>query len=80
MKSFQLSQYDFELPERLIAQKPADPRDESRLLVLDVKNKSWSHHLFKDLPQFLSEGDLLVANNSKVMKARLLGHRLRHEI
>lgn len=68
--------YDFELPESLIAQTPAVPRDSSRLLVVDRASGKISHRVFTDLPEYLDAKDLLVANNTRVMKARLLGSRL----
>ncbi|MCM2278672.1 MAG: tRNA preQ1(34) S-adenosylmethionine ribosyltransferase-isomerase QueA [Oligoflexia bacterium] len=74
-----LEDFDFSLPERLIAQRPAEPRDASRLLVLDRASGTIEHRFFRELPGFLDSRDLLVANNSRVLKARLLGHRLRPE-
>ena len=68
--------YDYVLPPELIAQNAVEPRDHSRLLVLDRKSGKISHHHFHDLPQFLDSNDLLVANNTRVMKARLLGKRV----
>ncbi len=67
--------YDFHLPPELIAQTPAKRRDESRLMVLDRKAGTIAHHTFTDLPEFLSAGDALVINSSKVIRARLLGTR-----
>lgn len=71
-----LSDYDYALPEELIAQQPAEPRDSSRLLVIHRRQQRWEHQRFGDLPEFLDSNDLLVANNTKVFKARLLGQRL----
>ena len=68
--------YDYELPADRIAQTPAEPRDSSRLLVLDRVAGRRSHHHFYDLPAFLQPGDLLVANDSRVRPARLLGRKL----
>jgi S-adenosylmethionine:tRNA ribosyltransferase-isomerase len=76
---FDLNAYDFVLPENQIAQKPVEPRDSSKLLVLDRKKGSWDHRRFYELPEFLDSNDLLVANNARVLKARLLGNRLREE-
>lgn len=73
-----LNDYDFELPEKLIAQQPTRPRDASRLLVLHRQSGLIEHKTFKDLSLYLREGDCLVANNSRVIKARLLGQRLLH--
>lgn len=69
------SDYDFELPPELIAQTPAQRRDESRLMVVDRTAGMIRHHAFKDLPGFLSPGDALVVNSSRVIRARLLGTR-----
>jgi len=77
--SFSLSAYDYELPEELIAQRAVEPRDSSRLLVVHRERGVWEHRKFLDLPEYLDAHDLIVANNSRVMKARLLGHRLREE-
>lgn len=67
--------YDFDLPPELIAQTPAQRRDESRLLVLDRAAGTITHRKFTDLPGYLSAGDALVLNSSKVIRARLLGTR-----
>lgn len=66
------SELDYDLPEALIAQRPADPRDSSRLMVVDVKSGKISHHVFHDLPGFLRPGDALVLNETKVIPARLI--------
>lgn len=65
--------FDYRLPEELIAQKPASPRESARLLVLDRKKDEIQHRFIKDLPDFLRAGDVLVVNVSKVFKARLQG-------
>lgn len=65
----------FELPQELIAQEPADPRDSARLLCLDRAGEAISHRVFRDLPDLLNAGDLLVVNNSKVLPARLIGEK-----
>ena len=70
------SDFDFYLPEELIAQHPLEKRDSSRLLTLDKNTGAIGHHHFYELPQFLRPGDCLVLNNSRVLPARLLGHRL----
>ncbi len=69
------SELDYELPETLIAQRPASPRDSSRLLVADAKTGAISHHVFRDLPRFLGPGDALVLNETKVLPARLIVRR-----
>jgi len=66
----------FDLPEELIAQTPIVQRDASRLLVLDKVSGAWEHRHFYDLPGYLRTGDCLILNNSRVLPARLLGHRL----
>lgn len=66
----------FDLPEELIAQTPIAQRDASRLLVLDKESGAWEHKHFFDLPGYLCAGDCLILNNSRVLPARLLGHRL----
>ena len=66
----------FDLPEELIAQTPIAQRDASRLLVLNKENGAWEHRHFFDLPGYLRAGDCLILNNSRVLPARLLGHRL----
>jgi S-adenosylmethionine:tRNA ribosyltransferase-isomerase len=73
---FSLSDYDFDLPESQIAQFPATPRDSSRLMVIDRAKGSWEHRTFRDLPELLNSGDVCVANNTRVMKARLPGRRI----
>jgi S-adenosylmethionine:tRNA ribosyltransferase-isomerase len=65
------SELDYELPEDLIAQSPAEPRDASRLMVVDVRRGTIAHHTFRDLPRFLLPGDALVLNETKVLPARL---------
>jgi S-adenosylmethionine:tRNA ribosyltransferase-isomerase len=69
------SELDYELPEALIAQSPAEPRDSSRLMVVEVKSKEITHHRFYDLPRFLRSGDALVLNETKVLPARLYARR-----
>ncbi|SDH92207.1 tRNA preQ1(34) S-adenosylmethionine ribosyltransferase-isomerase QueA [Proteiniclasticum ruminis] len=65
--------FNFELPEELIAQHPLEKRDSSRLLVLDKKTGEINHKHFGDLPDFLKKGDVLVLNDTRVIPARLLG-------
>ncbi len=69
------SELDYELPEGLIAQKPAVPRDSSRLMVVDVGKGTIEHHVFRDLPCFLGSGDAVVLNETKVLPARLSAYR-----
>ena len=70
------SDFDYDLPEELIAQHPLEKRDSSRLLTLDKHTGAIEHHHFYELPQFLRPGDCLVLNDSRVLPARLIGHRL----
>ncbi len=65
--------FDFELPEHLIAQTPIDKRDESKLLILDKDTGNITHKHFLDIVDYLDENDVLVLNDTKVMPARLLG-------
>jgi S-adenosylmethionine:tRNA ribosyltransferase-isomerase len=67
--------FDFEVPARLIAQEPIEPRDQSRLLVVSRKLQTLAHHRFFDLPELLRPGDLLVLNDTRVLRARLVGRR-----
>ena len=67
--------YDYDLPPDMIAQEPADPRDSSRLLVLDRKRGDFTHTEFRQLPQHLSAGDALVLNDTRVVPARVYGTR-----
>ncbi len=69
------SDFNYELPEELIAQTPLERRDASRLMTLDRKTGETGHFHFYDLPQFLRPGDCLVLNDSRVLPARLIGHR-----
>ena len=69
------SDFDFQLPDELIAQTPLEQRDASRLLVLDKGSGATRHMHFYDLPTLLRPGDCLILNDSRVLPARLLGHR-----
>ncbi len=70
------SDFDYHLPEHLVAQTPVEPRDHSRLLVVDTATGDLSHCHFYDIGHFLQPGDLLVLNNSRVLPARLKGRRI----
>lgn len=70
-----LEEFDYELPEELIAQVPIQKRDESRLMVLDRKEKTITHEVFKNIINYLEPGDCLVRNNTKVIPARLYGKK-----
>lgn len=72
---FDIEDYNYDLPERLIAQVPATRRSTSRLLVVERLGQSFSSHCFCDLPKLLKPGDLLVVNNTKVVPAKLFGRK-----
>ncbi len=65
--------FDFELPEKLIAQTPIDKRDSSKMMVVDKETGNIEHHVFSDIVNLLNKGDVLVLNDTKVMPARLFG-------
>ena len=69
------SDFDYNLPEELIAQTPMEPRDHSRLLVYNRADHSVQHLHFYDLPRFLNPGDVMVVNDTRVIPARLLGEK-----
>jgi S-adenosylmethionine:tRNA ribosyltransferase-isomerase len=73
--TLRISDYDYDLPQELIAQTPVEPRDSSRLLVLHRDSGAIEHRHFRDIGAYLHPGDLLIANQSRVIPARLLGHR-----
>ena len=68
-----VTDFNYNLPEELIAQVPIEKRDESRLMVLDREKKTIEHKVFKDILDYLKPGDCLVRNNTKVIPARLYG-------
>ncbi|MDQ7779760.1 MAG: S-adenosylmethionine:tRNA ribosyltransferase-isomerase, partial [Planctomycetota bacterium] len=70
-----VSDFDYELPRRMIAQTAVEPRDTARLMVLNRADGSIVHSAFHDLPGFLAEGDLLVLNDTRVIPARLFARR-----
>ncbi|MBO0860071.1 MAG: tRNA preQ1(34) S-adenosylmethionine ribosyltransferase-isomerase QueA [Chloracidobacterium sp.] len=71
-----ISEFDYELPDALIAQQPLAERDHSRMLVVDRANGVWRDSLFIEFPSFLNAGDVIVLNNTLVFPARLIGHRI----
>lgn len=71
----QTSDLDYELPESLIAQHPCTPRDSARMLVLDRSAKTFKVDVFRHLPHYLRAGDTLVLNDTRVIRARLFGHK-----
>ena len=70
-----VSEFDYDLPEELIAQTPIEKRDESRLMVLDRSKQTIEHKTFKDIIDYLEPGDCLVRNNTKVIPARIYGKK-----
>ena len=67
--------FDFELPPDRIAQRPADPRDAARLMVVDRAAAAIAHHTFRELPELLAPTDVLVLNDTRVIPARLMARR-----
>lgn len=70
-----LSQFKFKLPENLIATYPSEERDECRMMVVDTRDGSITHHVFKELINYFDEGDVIVFNDTKVFPARLFGNK-----
>ena len=70
-----LSQFDFELPEELLAVYPPEHRDESRMMVLNRKDQTIEHKTFKDVINYFDEGDVMMLNNTKVFPARMFGNK-----
>ena len=70
-----LSNFNFKLPEELLAEYPSEHRDEAKLMVVDRKNQTIEHKLFKDLIDYFDEGDVMILNNTKVFPARLYGNK-----
>lgn len=71
----QLSEFDYQLPDELIAQEPLARRDASRMLVVQRNAQSWTEYNFSSFPDLIRAGDVIVINNTRVFPARLLGHR-----
>ncbi|TCP28476.1 S-adenosylmethionine--tRNA ribosyltransferase-isomerase [Tenacibaculum skagerrakense] len=70
-----LSQFNFDLPKELLAEYPSEHRDEARLMVLNRKEQTIEHKLFKDLINYFDEGDVMMLNNTKVFPARMYGNK-----
>lgn len=70
-----VSDFNYDLPQELIAQHPYDKRDEARLMVIDPKTQKIEHKVFKNVIEYLAQGDCLVINNTKVLPARLYGKK-----
>ena len=69
------STYNYYLPEELIAQEPAEPRDKARLLVYNKKTKNLQHKVFSDILDYLTPNDVIVLNSSRVIPARIYGKK-----
>ena len=74
--TLRLQDFDYELPESFIAQEPVEPRDSSKLMVLDREHGHIEHKIFRDMLDELNAGDVLVLNNTRVIPARLKAHKL----
>ena len=70
-----LSLFNFNLPDNLLAENPAEHRDESKLMVLHRETQTIEHKQFKDITNYFDEGDVMVLNNTKVFPARLIGNK-----
>ena len=70
-----LSHFNFDLPSELLADRPAENRDESRLMVLNRETQTIEHKLFRDVVDYFDEGDVMILNNTKVFPARLYGNK-----
>jgi len=78
MDPLNLKNFDFQLPESLIAQKPIDVRDQSKLMVLDRKSGSIKHDMFYNLPNLIPTQSLMVFNNTKVIPSKLIGYQIKN--
>ena len=75
MSKMKLSEFNYELPEELIAKYPSENRDESRLMVVHKDTGKIEHKLFKDLITYFDEGDVMIMNNTRVFPARMYGNK-----
>jgi S-adenosylmethionine:tRNA ribosyltransferase-isomerase len=75
MSKMKLSEFSFDIPEELIAQYPTENRDESRLMVINRKENTIEHKLFKDIIHYFDDGDVMITNNSRVFPARMYGNK-----
>ena len=75
MSKMKLSEFDFELPDELIAEYPEENRDESRMMVVHRKTGKIEHKLFKDVINYFSDGDVMIMNNTRVFPARMFGNK-----
>ncbi|MGM0640374.1 MAG: tRNA preQ1(34) S-adenosylmethionine ribosyltransferase-isomerase QueA [Thermotogota bacterium] len=72
---YKISDYDYHLPDEMIAQTPVEPRDECKLMAIDKKSGELENKIFKDIIDYLNPGDILVVNNTKVIPARIYGQK-----
>ena len=72
---YKLSNFNYDLPEKLIAKKPCSERDQSRMMVVDKKTGTIEHKMFKDILTYFDENDMFVVNNTKVFPARMYGNK-----
>lgn len=72
---YKISDYDYHLPDEMIAQTPAEPRDECKFMVIDKKTGETEHKIFKEVIDYLEPGDVMVVNNTKVIPARIYGQK-----
>jgi S-adenosylmethionine:tRNA ribosyltransferase-isomerase len=75
MSKMKLSDFSFDLPEELIAEYPSDNRDEAKLMVINRKEGTIEHHLFKDIINYFEDGDVMITNNTRVFPARMYGNK-----
>jgi S-adenosylmethionine:tRNA ribosyltransferase-isomerase len=75
MSKMKLSDFSFDLPEELIAEYPSDNRDEAKLMVINRKEGTIEHHLFKDIINYFNDGDVMITNNTRVFPARMYGNK-----
>mgnify|MGYP000661943182 FL=1 len=75
MNKMKLSQFNFDLPEELIAEHPSNNRDEARLMVVHKDTGKFEHKLFRDIIDYVDEGDVMIMNNTKVFPARMYGNK-----
>ena len=75
MQRMKLSQFRYDVPEELVAQYPLDNRDDSRLMIIHRDSGTFEHRMFKDIVDIFDEGDVFVANNTKVFPAKMYGNK-----
>ncbi len=75
MSKMKLSDFSFDLPDELIAEYPSDNRDEAKLMVINRKEGTIEHHLFKDIINYFNDGDVMITNNTRVFPARMYGNK-----